>query len=290
MNNTSTVPDLRLRRRMARHSIVGAWLLLLIGGFVSVSFSVYSTRTYTLPHLLDDSVGVMPFLLAVIGSHTTASYRGELWIKMLAVIATVATVTLSTTATIDVLWHMMGYRSILVGLVSDLWDVVAVNIIMFPRGAIALSAFGETPSRVPAEASQGDPAGHPESDPADHPESDPADHFDLDPEMTLEGASQGDGQGHPDTAPDDPREGDADRREGVPGLAVARVKRIGAKRASDDQLAAAVHDLIVIHGTGLTPYKIVNELKAGRKGSIGEERAGRILTRVLAELNPARTG
>jgi hypothetical protein len=283
MDTTSMPPDLQLQRKRARHIAFWAWMLLLIGGSLSIGFSVYCARTYHLPPILYVMVGVGPMLMALVGSHLTSAFQGETWIKVIGIITTVLTVGLTTSATIQVLWRVMQLRSIGFGLVPDMWDIVAINAILSPHSAMARPVALQSDRRGDPEITlTGDSDGHPDLDPDGHPES----HPDLDPETTPQGHPDDGGQGHPD---DGEGEGPDHRREGVGMIAVERLKRTGTRLAGDDQIAEAITELLDTYGTGLTPYRIVNELR-GRKGSIGEDRAGRVLKQVLEARKTARTG
>lgn len=278
MDTTSTPSDQRARRRRI-HVLVSAWVLLLGCGFISITFSFYCAKTYHLEPLPTGIIGAAPILLALIGSHLTASYNGDTWIKVLAIGATVAAVGLSTDGTIQVLWHAMGIRAIFFGLVPDVWDVIALNAILVPEHAW-----------IRGGTLQGDVQGDPEitldGDPESHPDGDPDLDPDGHPEITLQSDPGDGGQGD---SGDGRGEGPDPRRADVGMIAVERLRRTGTRNADDAQIAEAVGELLDTYGPTLTSYRIVNALR-GRKGSVGEDRAGRVLKQVLTDRQQARTG
>lgn len=87
---------------------------------------------------------------------------------------------------------------------------------------------------------------------------------------------------HGDPDPGTPR----DARRPAPPSAVAKVLRIGAGPASDDQVRAAIREMGA-DGSKVTVYRVGKELK-GPKGGISDKRAARLLAEVQAEV-PDRT-
>lgn len=69
-----------------------------------------------------------------------------------------------------------------------------------------------------------------------------------------------------------------------PGSALQRVRRMGGRKASDEDVREAIRELFA-DGKPVTKYRVVKELR-GPKGGIGDDKAGRLLAEVQAERPP----
>ena len=85
----------------------------------------------------------------------------------------------------------------------------------------------------------------------------------------------------PQALPAAPQEPPADTHPAPRESALRKVRRIGGRKATDDDIREAIRELFA-DGNTVTVYRVVKELK-GPKGGIADKRAGRLLAEVQAE-------